>query len=340
MKKVMFYRPMFYMGGTEMAILSLLRKMKNYECYVGYTDDTSDENLLARYAKYAKVVKIDENFNEKMDTLILCSPYKSILEIDEKINRNKTILWFHHFGNREASIFNEDSFYNIVDEIVTVSETCKKIMLEQDYASKIKEHNIEIEVIYNIIDIDKIIEKSERDCEIEIDTNHELTLVSCSRVCYEKGFDRQFKLAKFLEKHNIDFKWYIIGGNYYKDIEDEIRKKYSDLKDNFEFLGFLDNPYNIVKHCDYLVLLSENETWGLVITEAKILGVPCIVTDFEVAYEQILDNETGVILSRYNTDSYENKIDTIVKNKTIYKEKLKDFRWANEEIMEKWDSML
>ena len=66
------------------------------------------------------------------------------------------------------------------------------------------------------------IEKSERECEIDIDTNHQLTLVSVSRVCYEKGFDRQFSLAKFLEKHNIDFKWYIIGGNYYKDIDKEL----------------------------------------------------------------------------------------------------------------------
>ena len=124
------------------------------------------------------------------------------------------------------------------------------------------------------------------------------------------------------------------------DIETEIINKYSELKDKFEFLGFLDNPYNIIKKCDYLVLLSENETWGLVITEAKILGVPCIVTDFEAAYEQILDNETGIILSRQNIDSYEDKIDAIINNKNIYKEKLKNFKWSNDEILKKWKKMI
>lgn len=335
MKKVMFFRPMYYIGGTEIGILRLLKKMKGYEFYIGYTDETSDKQLLKNYSQYAKVVKIDDNFDIKMDTLILCSPYKSVLEIDSKIKRDKTILWFHHFGRRESSIFNEDSLYDIVDEIVTVSETCKKVMLEQDYSSKIK---CDITVIYNIIDVEHIIEKSKED--IELDLNHQLNLVSVSRVCYEKGFDRQFSLAKFFEKHNIDFKWYIIGGNYYKDIETEIKNKYNDLKDNFEFLGFQDNPFNIIKHCDYLVLLSENETWGLVITEAKILGVPCIVTDFDVAYEQILDNETGIILSRTNIDSYEDKIEAIVNNKKIYKEKLKGFKWSNEEIIKKWEDMI
>lgn len=335
MKKILFFRPMYYIGGTEMAILRLVKKLKGYEFYIGYTDDTSDKVLLNRYKRYAKVVKIDENFKEEIDTLVLCSPYKSVLDILRKIKSKKTVLWFHHFGGRETSIFNEELLYSSVDEIVAVSETCKKIMLEQDYGEKIKDR---VKVIYNIIDAERIITKSNE--KIEIDKNHELILVSACRVCYEKGFERQLKLAKLIKKHNIDFKWYIIGGNYYKEIEDEIKNKYDELKDNFEFVGFLENPYNIIKQCDYLVLLSDNETWGLVITEAKILGVPCIVTDFKVAFEQISDNETGIILSRDDTDSYEEKIDKIINNKKKYKDNLNDFKWSNEDILKKWNEVL
>lgn len=335
MKKIMFYRPMFYIGGTEIAILSLVRNLKDYEIYIGYTDETSDPDLLKKYEKYAKVVKIDENYNGEIDTLVLCSPYKSVLDINDRIKRNKTMLWFHHFGERESSIFTDDLFYEVVDEIITVSETCKKIMLQQEYASKIMG---KIRVIYNIIDVEDIIRKSDE--EIDIDTNHELNMVSVGRVCYEKGFDRQLKLAELLKERDIDFKWYIVGGNYYKEIEEEIKNKYSELKDNFVFTGFLDNPYNIIKKCDYLVLLSDNETWGLVLTEAKILGVPCIVTDFDVAYEQILDNETGIILSRDNLDSYKEKIDLILKNKKLYKDHLKDFKWSNDRTLRRWTKLL
>lgn len=335
MKKIMFFRPMFYIGGTEIAILSLVRNLKGYEIYIGYTDDTSDNDLLDKYRPFANVVKIDDNYKGEMDTLVLCSPYKSALAIHDKIKRNKTILWFHHFGGRESSIFTDDLFSNVVDEIVAVSETCKKVMLKQDYASKVKG---KIKVIYNIIDVKDIIEKSNE--EIIVDTDHELTLVSVGRVCYEKGFERQLTLAKLLKKHNIDFKWYIIGGNYYKNVEMEIKIKYEELEDNFVFTGFLNNPYNIMKQCDYLVLLSDDETWGLVLTEAKILGVPCIVTDFDVAYEQILDNQTGIILSRDNVESYEDKIDQIVNNKKIYKENLKGFKWSNDKTLKKWEKIL
>ena len=223
----------------------------------------------------------------------------------------------------------------MADEIVTVSETSRKIILDQDYENKIDK---KINVIYNIIDTEEIIDKSEIEKKIEL--SDQLNLVSVGRVCYEKGFKRQLELARLLKKNNIDFKWYIIGGNYSKEIEEEIIGEYNELKDNFVFTGFIDNPFNIMKQCDYLVLLSDNETWGLVITEAKILGVPCIVTDFDVAYEQIIDNKTGIILSRDDVDSYEEKIPLIINNKKIYKENLKSFKWSNDLIIKKWERIL
>lgn len=334
-KKIMFFRPMYYVGGTEIAILSLLRLLKGYEIYIGYTDETSDEALLNRYKKFAEVVNIEDSFTEKIDTLIICSPYKTALEIDSKVKRNKTILWFHHFGNRESSIFTDDRCFDIIDEFVTVSETCKKVMLKQDYAKKIKN---KVKVVYNIIDVDDIIKKSNEPIEIEMSKN--LNIVSVGRVCYEKGLERQLKLARFLKESNVDFKWFIIGGNYYKEVEDEIKDKYMELQDNFVFTGFLKNPFNILKKCDYLALLSDDETWGLAITEAKILKVPCIVTDFEVAYEQIVDDKTGIILSRTDTDSYKSKVDIIINNKEKYKDNLKNFKWSNEKTLNKWAKIL
>ena len=91
MKKIMFFRPMFYIGGTEIAILSLVRNLKDYEIYIGYTDKTSNQELLDKYAKYAKVVFIDENYKQEIDTLVLCSPYRTSLEINDRIKRNKSI---------------------------------------------------------------------------------------------------------------------------------------------------------------------------------------------------------------------------------------------------------
>ncbi|MGN1012384.1 MAG: glycosyltransferase [Clostridia bacterium] len=331
MRKIMFFRPLYYIGGTEIAILNLIKNLRKYDIYIGYTDENSGEDILNKYSNYAKVVKVDENFNEEIDILVLCSPNKKALEIDNLIKRKKNILWFHYFGSKENAIFTDERFYSIVDSIVAVSETTKEMLLSREYGSRIKD---KIQVIYNIMDVEEIIEKSKQ--EIELDLNHELILVSVGRICYEKGLGRQLELAKLLKKHNVDFKWYIIGGNYYAEKEKEIKDKYQELGDYFVFTGFIDNPYNIISKSDYLVLLSDVETWGLVITEAKILGVPCIVTDFDAAFEQIKDNVNGLILSRDDIDSYEKKIDLIINKKKVYKENLLNFKWDNEEIINQW----
>ena len=335
MKKIMFFRPLFYIGGTEIAILNLIKKLHGFEIYIGYTDESSSQDVLDNYSNYAKVVKVDENFHEELDVLILCSPNKKALEINDIIKRKRTILWFHYFGSKENAIFTDERFYSVVDTIITVSQTTKNMLLAKEYGPRIKD---KIEVIYNVMDVEDIINKSEE--KINLDLSHTLTLVSVGRVCYEKGMGRQIELAKYLIKHNIDFKWYIVGGNYYAEKEMEIKKQCEKLGDYFVFTGFVDNPFNIIKQCDYLVLLSDTETWGLVITEAKILGVPCIVTDFEAAYEQIKDNENGLILSREDTTSYDNKIDLILNNKHKYKKNLSKFKWSNDDILKDWTNIL
>ena len=335
MKKIMFFRPMFYMGGTEIAILNLIKLLDGYEIIIGYTDETSDKDLLQDMSRFATVINTSNKTTVDVDTLIICSPYSSAISEIKNIKRQNTYLWFHHFGKREDFIFNDERAFDIIDKIIVVSETTKKLILEQDYGSKIKN---KIFVIYNILKVREIKEKSK--IPIELPKSETLNLVTVSRLCLEKGFDRIHILAKMLKEKNIDFKWYVIGGNYYKEIEEKITSMFSEFKDNFIFFGFLDNPFNIIKKSDYLVLLSDNETWGLVLTEAKILGVPCIVTDFDVAYEQIIDDKTGIILSRTKTESYSNKIEDILANKQKFKDNLKKFRFSNIQTLNRWKKIL
>ena len=57
---------------------------------------------------------------------------------------------------------------------------------------------------------------------------------------------------------------------------------------------------------------------GKQLTEAMILGVPCISSDFKVAFEQIKDGKNGIILSMNDTESYKDRIEDIIKNKNKY----------------------
>ena len=81
---------------------------------------------------------------------------------------------------------------------------------------------------------------------------------------------------------------------------------------NVELVGHQSNPFPYVKNADYLVLMSDRETSGLVITEAKIIGTPCIVSNFEAAYEQITDGENGFIYESGNLEDLFSKVSSLI----------------------------
>ena len=53
MKKIMFFFPLIYIGGTEVAILSLIKKLKGFDIYIGYVNENSDKGMLEEFSKYA-----------------------------------------------------------------------------------------------------------------------------------------------------------------------------------------------------------------------------------------------------------------------------------------------
>ena len=334
MKKIMFFRPLYSLGGTEIAMLNLVTKLKGYKIYIGYSDETSDQHLLDRLTKYAEVVNLNEIESINVDTFITCSAHYNLVEAVKKVHAEKTILWIHHLVNVETTVLARKEETDKLDSVITVSNTTAKTLKEVFPNLKNK-----IKAIYNIIDEDEIKNSADKPLKKKLKLSNELNLVTVSRVCKEKGFERMIHLAKFLREKNINFKWFIIGGNYYKDEFNRIKKLYEEFKENFEWFGFIDNPHNIVKQCDYSVLLSDDETWGLVLTEAMMIGVPCITSDFKVAFEQIKDQNNGIILSNELTDTYSERIDDIINNKEKYKKAVKNFKYKNDAIIRKWDEI-
>ena len=331
MKKIMFFRPLYSLGGTEIAMLNLIRNLNNFDIYVGYCNTSSDQHLLDRFSKYATIVNLNEVKDLEIDVFIPCSAHYNLEKSINNLKIHKTILWIHHLVNIETTILAEED--NDLAHIVAVSQTTADTLKE--LFPKIAH---KIDTIYNIIDKYEIEESTK--IPIKLQLAKDLNLVTVSRVCKEKGFDRMIHLVKALKEKKVDFKWFIAGGNYYKDEYKRIRELYKEFDDCMEWFGFIDNPHNIVKQCDYSVLLSDEETWGLVLTEAMILGIPCISSDFKVAYEQIQDGKNGIILNKDNTDSYIDRIDDIINNKEKYKKAVSNFSYENKDIIEKWNKLL
>lgn len=334
MKKILFLVKHINMAGTEMGIYSLIKKLSDYDITVGYIYEVLSNEMLEKLKKYSNVKKIDKEY--ETDILIYCDYGFSEIYDLKSIKRKKTIHWNHYFGREERSIFYDEDYINSLDKVICVSKSSKDIMQEKIYYKKIKD---KVDIIQNVIDSDEIKVKS----NIPTDINFEdgLNIVTVARISKAKGFERMAKLANSMVTNNIKFNWYIIGQASNSKEEAEIMNIFKPLMNNFKFLGKRENPYNIINKCDYLVLLSDNETWGLVITEAKILGIPCIVTDFAAAYEQIQDGTTGLILKRNCEEQGYNEIARlIVNNKQIYKNNLKNFEYDNKDIVNKWKEIL
>lgn len=319
------------LGGTEIAMLSLIKNLKNYEVYLAYVDNTSDPKLLDRFRKYATVGKVSD-FNFQFDTLIIATNRYHTFDEIKQIKRKQTILWVHYFFKLETSVFNDKKEIEALDKIVVVSKTAaNKLITKYPYLKS------KVLTIYNVIEQEEIRKKALEPINIKFQSC--LNLVTTARICKEKGFPRMAYLANILKSKNIPFKWYVIGDNHYPERKLEMLEYFKDLDDYFVWLGFLDNPYNIMKKCDYEVLLSDDETWGLALTEALILGVPCITTDFEAAFEQINKNN-GIILSRDNLESYENKISDILNNKNKLKNNIKNYYYDNNKILKEWNDLI
>lgn len=152
-----------------------------------------------------------------------------------------------------------------------------------------------IYVANNIINYKGVIEKAKAsDVEFDENTESNKTLeelkkilddsnnkkfITIGRFSPEKGHDRLIKAFNKLYKENSNIYLIIIGGTgkKYEDTMKLINKM--SAKDNIIAIKSVSNPYVILKKCDYFVLSSYYEGFGLVIAEADILKKPVISTD-------------------------------------------------------------
>lgn len=320
--KIVFYNKTLISGGIEKC-LEILGKYihKDYELEIVYTDDSIlDTNIVEILSKYAKVYKIQEGMKIECDLCVWCYLYFDYKLLKSIINAKQYITWIHSMPRiLPDCLLDDNDFVKDSSRFICVSEAVKNNL----NISK------EGEVIHNFID-PKIKELSLMNNPFVEFDNSILKFAVVSRLSAGKGFDRLYLLCESLEKNNIPYKVMIIGKGRKREIE--IREKFSIFK-NVIFIGYQENPHPYVKNADYLVQLSDDESWCNSITEAKILGTPVIVTNFESSKEQIKHLKNGIVIDLNATD-YDQYIPIIIGKKEVLKNNLSSFEYKNE--IEKW----
>ena len=337
-KKILFYYKLFFAGGTEHSILKLIKKLHGkFDIIVAYDEEESTDDVLKEIVKYAEVVNLNKVDYVTADKCIICSHPRQepFSKFSKKVKATHYYYWGHIliFEAYPDLEFHEDIMEN-VEKFICVSESVKN-----DIIKKYPKLEEKCEIIDNYWDVNEILEKSKKPMQFKLD-KQKLNLVTVARIAKDKGFGRMKWLCEAFDKNNILYDWYVLGTAFKKETLEEIQGWFCENK-NVHFLGYKDNVYPYIKDMDYLVLLTDRESWGLVITEALILDVPCIVSNFFGVEKQIQDKINGIILDMDNIDgSYEKRVKDIISLKQLLKENVRQKDYNRERIIEHWNKLL
>ena len=229
--------------------------------------------------------------------------------------------------------------YKKADKIVTVSKNCRDNLREAlpEFSDKICD-------VENILSKEDIIKRSEEHTDKIVD-KEKINLVSVCRISYhDKGLDRGLEALKRLKEENIltdNIVWYWIGSGENLDEAKEFIEK-NELTKNVVLLGSKQNPLPYEKQMTLFFLPSRYEGKPMAVTEAQMLSLPCVVTEYASAREQIADGIDGLVLENsdeaiytFLKDLINGKIDIAVLKENVAKKS-----FSNEETLRKLYELL
>ncbi len=284
------------------------------------------------YAQAALSVKIEKEYDAAIGFLELWAD----VYLTSCVKAKKKIGWIHVDYENAPYIpeLDRDNFMKL-DKIVCVSKVCLEHF--NHAFPELKNKSLSIE---NILSSKYIKKKAEDEAEMPIFNGLKFMTV-CMIYLQTKGLDRAVSAAARLRKDGYGFKWFLIGDGPDKE---QLRKLIArnGLEDSFVLLGKKVNPYPYLKKSDAFVLTSRNEGKPISVTEAQILGVPLIVTNYSSASEQVLDGVEGLI-----AENSEEGIYRALKTVLDHPDKLKTFQqnlskkeFGNEEVIERFYGLL
>lgn len=233
--------------------------------------------------------------------------------VADKVKARKKIAWIN--VDYQAVGYNEQfdyKYYNRMDKIITVSKD-----LENKVKRVYPDFTDKIETILDIQNYRLIEEMAKEPIELQYEIDGTFRLVTVGRLVPLKGYDIAVNAANILKERGFKFNWYVIGdGPSRKSIEEMIDA--FKLNDCFHLMGTKANPYPYMKSADIYVQTSKHEGYCLTLAEARMLNIPCVTTEFDVVYSQMVPNENGLVV-KIEPLSVANGIQQLMENNDLYK---------------------
>jgi len=149
------------------------------------------------------------------------------------------------------------------------------------------------------------------------------TLIYLSRINKQKGIEDAIEIFSLIHKELPKSRLWIVGSGspkYIKDLRGQI-KKYGFLR-SVKFFGFVDEKrkFELLSRSHFLIFPSVHEGWGLVISEAGIVGTPSAVYDVPGVRDVVRHGKRGIMVEKSRPDLLAEHIIFVLRNDKLYKD--------------------
>lgn len=289
-------------GGIETWAFNFCKEYRDYDITIVYS--TANTKQLVLLSKYANI-ELDEGQCFDCDIAII-SNY-DMGAILKRITKKKAYQVFHAvFSDMAATSDVKYKKHPLVDEVICVSQAAHDGLLKQT--------GVESTIVYNLLDKN-------------IEEDRPLRLLTLSRTAKIKGMGRIMKMVKELRDKGIPFTWFLTADSSLTGH----RTWAGWLKEYPEIVVIPYNTYNkyLIPGFDYVVQLSDTEAFCYSAYEALQQGVPVIITDYDEAFNTIVDGVNGYIIKKDLSNLDVEKIYHNIPKQITYNDRFKREDWLN-----------
>ena len=263
-----------------------------YKRTIGRKYKNSDFQLMAGLARCTAARKL----KKKYDIAIGYIEGFENAYIVKKVNAEKKIGYIHvDYENAGLDPRFDRKIFESLDNIVLISnenrQSFNRVFPQFAKKSRVVE-NIICRNLINSLANEKI-------QDFEIDKDYFNIVTAARLVIKHKGLDRAVKALARLKKAGYNVRWYVFGEGADRNILENMIEEYG-VRNDFILMGERKNVYPYIEKCDVFAMPSRYEGKPIAVSEAQVLGIVPIVTQYLSAEEQINNNIDGLILE--NTD--------------------------------------
>lgn len=193
-------------------------------------------------------------------------------------------------------------------KVICVSNSCLN-----DYIFKNSIKN-KSEILHNIISVERLYQKESLD-----KNKYDYEICYLGRLSEIKNPMRALEIMRDTIQKRPETKCVFIGDGELREACENFVKE-NNLTNNITFLGFVSNPYKIVKSSRVLLMSSINEGTPMALLESFALGIPLVSSRVDGAVELVKDDLMG-----YLYDTNEEAVEKILKIVNSDKKKYVDY---------------